>query len=160
MNLTKQIANQFREVYLNGTWVATNLKTQLSDVSWEEANTKIGSVNTLAMLAFHVNYYVAGVLNVLEGGTLDIRDKYSYDMSPIASKEDWDTLLAKIWKDGERFAELLEQMNDDQLWKPFVDEKYGNYYRNMLVMVEHSYYHLGQIVLIKKLIREGIANKP
>ncbi|MCB0581104.1 MAG: DinB family protein [Phaeodactylibacter sp.] len=155
MNLAPQIAKQFREVYLNGTWVATtNLKAQLSDVTWEEATTKVGTLNTLAALAFHVNYYVSGVLNVLKGGSLDIRDKYSFDMPPVESQEDWEKLLDKMWSDGEAFASLVEQMPDEKLAAGFVDEKYGNYYRNILAMIEHSYYHLGQVVLIKKMIRQ------
>ncbi len=154
MNLSQQIAGQFREVALNGNWVATNLKTQLSDVTLQQATTKIGSLNTIAALAFHVNYYVAGLIQVLEGGLLEIRDKYSFDLPPLQSEADWQQLLSKIWADAERFADLIEKMPDEQLWQPFVDEKYGNYYRNLLSMIEHSYYHLGQIVLLKKLILE------
>jgi len=152
MTLSTQIAKQFREVYLNGQWVSTNFKAQLSDVTWEQATTKVGSLNTIAALAFHVNYYVAGVLQVLEGGSLDIRDKYSFDLPPITSQEDWEKLLAKMWNDAERFAELVEQMPEEKLMEGFVDEKYGNYFRNLQGMVEHSYYHLGQIVLIKKML--------
>ncbi len=153
MNLTAQIANQFREVHLDGRWVAnTNLKAQLSDVTWKQATTKVGSLNTLAALAFHINYYVAGIVNVFEGGSLDIRDKYSFDLPPIESQEDWEKLLNKMWSDAEKFASLVEQMPDEKLSEVFVDEKYGNYYRNILAMIEHSYYHLGQIVLIKKIL--------
>jgi hypothetical protein len=36
--------------------------------------------------------------------------------------------------------------------QPFVNEKYGSLQRNIDAMIEHSYYHLGQIVLIRKII--------
>ena len=153
MNLSKHLADQFREVYLNGHWIAnTNIKDQLSDVTWEQATTKVGSSNTLAALAFHINYYVAGMLNVFEGGSLDIRDKYSFDLPPFKSQTDWQQLLDKSWSDAEKFANLVEQMPDEKLWDVFVDEKYGNYYRNIIGMIEHTYYHMGQMVLIKKLL--------
>jgi len=151
MKYTTQIANQFREVYLNGTWIATNFKTELSTVSWKQATTKVGNLNTIADLAFHINYYVAGVAQVLEGGSLDIRDKYSFDRPPINSQADWETLLTQMWSDAERFANLVEQLPDEKLKEGFVDEKYGNFHRNILGMIEHSYYHLGQVVLLKKL---------
>ena len=155
MKLTAQIAEHFREVYLKGRWVAgTNLKDQLSDLTYEQATTKIGSLNTIAALTFHLNYYVAGVIKVLEGGTLDIRDKYSFDMPPIESQEDWEKLRNKMFSDAERFADLLEQLPDVKLHEAFVDEKFGKYYRNMHGMIEHSYYHFGQIVLIKKILLE------
>ncbi|MFC4721653.1 DUF1572 domain-containing protein [Geojedonia litorea] len=155
MTLSKQISNQFRDVILSGTWVATNFKTQLSDVSWKDANTKIGSLNTIAALTFHIHYYIEGLVNVLNGGTLDIKDKYSFDAPPINSKKDWDQRLDKLWKDSETFAHLVEQMPDERIMSAFVEEKYGNYYINIQAMIEHSYYHLGQIVLIKKMLAES-----
>jgi uncharacterized damage-inducible protein DinB len=153
MSSPTQIAKQFREVYLDGDWVVgTNLKAQLSDVTWEQATTKIGSLNTIAALVFHLDYYVAGVLNVLEGGSLDIRDKYSFDLPPIESEEDWEKLRKKMVKDTEKVAKAVEQMPPEKLTADFVDKKYGNYERNIHVMIEHGYYHLGQIVLIKKML--------
>ena len=155
MTFAKQIASQFQEVQLNGTWISTNLKAELSDVTWEQATTKIGTLNTIADLAFHINYYIAGVIQVLEGGTLDIRDKYSFDRPPINSQADWEKLQTKIYSDAEKFANLVAELSDEQLNEGFVEEQYGNYFRNILGMNEHSYYHLGQIVLLKKLIRES-----
>ena len=157
MKPTTQIANRFREVLLNGTWVAnTNFKAQLSGVTWEQATRKVGDFNTIAALTFHIDYYIAGILNVLEGGSLDIRDRYGFDLPPIESQEDWEKLLDKIWGDAEKFANMVELMPEERLNEVFVDEKYGTYQRNMDGMIEHSYYHLGQVVLIKKmLLKEG-----
>ena len=153
MKKTTQVATRFREIFLEGKWVVnTNLKAQISDLNWKQATTKIGNLNSIAALTFHLGYYLAGVLQVLEGGSLDIRDKYSFDMPPIKSQKDWEHLINKILADAEKFATLLDEMTDEQLAAPFVDEKYGNYRRNMDILIEHSYYHLGQIVLIKKMV--------
>lgn len=153
MKRTQQIADRLREVILHGTWIAnTNFKDQLSKVSWEEATTKVGSLNTIAVLTFHINYYLAGVANVLEGGALEIRDKYSFDMPPIRSQADWEELRDNLWQSAEKFARLVETMPDEKLDEVFVDEKYGTYLRNIEGMVEHSYYHLGQVSLIRKLL--------
>lgn len=156
MNQIKQIAKQFRESQLNGTWIATNLKAEISDLTWQQATTKIGTLNTIAALTFHLNYYVAGLIQVFEGGTLDIRDKYSFDCPPIQSQADWEKLCNKSFADAERFANLVEQMPGEKLAEGFVDIKYGNYSRNIHGVIEHTYYHLGQIVLIKKIMKEGI----
>ncbi len=159
MNTSAQLANRFREVLLNGAWIAnTNFKEQLTAIDWKQATAPVGRLNTIALLAFHIHYYITGVLNVLEGGSLDIRDKYSFDMPPIRSAEDWDALRSQLWRDAERFAERLEQFPEDRWLDVFVDEKYGTYQRNIDGLIEHSYYHLGQIVLIRKLLVEGISN--
>jgi hypothetical protein len=75
-------------------------------------------------------------------------------MSPIKSQEDWEKLYNKTWIDAEKLAILVKQMPENKLEEVFVDEKYGNYYRNLTVLVNHSYYHLGQIVLIKKMLKQ------
>ena len=153
MNQTTQIANRFREVILDGLWVSnTNFKDQIADLTWKQATTQINTLNTIAALTFHINYYIKGVLNVFEGGTLDIRDRYSFDCPPINSQEDWDALRNEMWDNAEKFAALIKAMPDEKLDEVFVDKKYGTYRRNINGMIEHSYYHLGQITLIKKMI--------
>lgn len=42
--------------------------------------------------------------------------------------------------------------NDEKLDSTFAGENYGIYQRNIEGIIEHSYYHLGQIVLTKKII--------
>lgn len=153
MENTYQIAKRLREVILNGTWIAnTNYKHQLTGLSWEVATTKFNSLNTIAILAQHIHYYINGIKNVLKGGSLDIKDKYSFDFPPIQSQKEWENFLTTFWKDAEEFALLIEQMPEERLKTVFVDEKYGTYQRNIDGMIEHSYYHLGQIVLIKKIL--------
>lgn len=153
MSSSSQLANRFREVLLDGLWIAnTNFKDQLLGISWQLAVTKVDSLNTIAMLTYHIGYYIAGVVNVLEGGDLEIKDKFSFDLPPIESQEQWETLLNKLWADSEKFASLVEQLPDNKLDEVFVDEKYGTYQRNIDGMIEHAYYHLGQITLIKKML--------
>jgi len=155
MKLSTEIANRFREILLNGDWVVvTNYKDQLSDLTWKQATTKVGTLNTIAALTFHINYYIAGILQVFEGGSLDIRDKYSFNLPPIRSQEDWEKLLDKMWNDAAKFADLVELMPDKKLEEVFIDKKYGSYRRNIDAMIEHSYYHLGQITLINKMLLE------
>ena len=150
---TYDIARRFREVILNGTWIAnTNFKDQLIDLNWEIATAKFNSLNTIALLAQHIHYYINGIKNVFKGGSLDIKDKYSFDFLPIQSQNEWETFLTKLWTDAEEFASLIEQMPEGKLKDVFVDEKYGTYQRNIDAMIEHSYYHLGQIVLLKKIL--------
>jgi hypothetical protein len=154
VNKTKQIADRFREVLLNGTWVAnTNFKDQLADVSFQEATTVVESLNTIALLSFHINYYIAGIQNVFDGGTLDIRDKYSFDLPVLQSEQDWINLKIKLFNDAEIFANSIEKLSDDKLPLDFVDAKYGTYQRNLDGMIEHCYYHLGQVVLLKKILK-------
>jgi hypothetical protein len=153
MKSTYEIAKHFREVIFNGTWIAnTNYKHQLTDLSWQIATTKFHALNTIAVLAQHIHYYINGVKNVFKGGSLEIKDKFSFDFPPIQSQDEWENFLARFFNDAEEFASLIEQMPEEKLKEVFVDENYGTYQRNIEGIIEHSYYHLGQIVLIKKIL--------
>ena len=151
--LSISLAKRLREVFTDGKWVTgTNFKAEILNLDWEVATAKISDLNSIADLTFHINYYVIGITKVIEGGTLDIKDKYSFDSIPIKSSQDWKSLVTQFSNDSEKLVSLIEKMSDDKLFKDFADKKYGNYYRNIEVMIEHTYYHLGQILLIKKLL--------
>lgn len=111
-------------------------------------------MNTIATLVFHINYYVQPVLNGIHGKPLNASDQFSFDLPPIESEDDWQKLVAKALKEAENLALEIERINETQLFEDFVDLKYGNYYRNLLGIIEHTHYHLGQISLIKKLLKE------
>ncbi len=65
-------------------------------ITWEQAATKVDSLNTIAGLVFHIDYYISAVSKVLDGGSLDASDQYSFDLTPITSQQDLDKLLQKI----------------------------------------------------------------
>ncbi len=159
MALTKQIAKHFRDVHFGGNWTCSNLRDNLKDISWEQAITKVHSFNTIATLVFHVNYFVSAAMEVLEGRALNANDKFSFDHPPINSAEDWQRMLDKTLVDAEKFAVLLETLPESRLWENFEQEKYGNYYRNIHGIIEHTHYHLGQIAIIKKLVMWEEKNK-
>lgn len=147
------LVNRLNEVFLNGKFIAnTNFKTQIEQVSFEDANYKIANLNTIAMLTFHINYYLQGVNEVFEGKDLTIKDQNSFEMPTLESELDWQILKNTFLNNVEKFINHIKKISDIQLDEPFVNEKYGTFARNIDAMIEHSYYHLGQIVLIKKMI--------
>jgi hypothetical protein len=152
MNLPAQIAKQLRDVHFGGNWTSVNLKEALAGISWQQATTKVYSFNTIAKLVYHIHYYIDVVSMVLEGEPLNASDKYSFDCPPILSQNDWEDLLDKTWTTAARFANLIEQLPENKLGVAFEDGKYGDYYRNIEGIIEHTHYHLGQIVLIKKIL--------
>jgi len=152
--LPNQIAKHIRDVHTGGNWTDSNLKEQLQGITWQQANQKVGSFNTILALVYHINYFVLAALVVLHGKPLDSHDKFSFDHPPITSQEDWDKFIDKVLKDAEEFAILVEKLPENKLWGNFSDAKYGTWYRNLAGIIEHTHYHLGQIAIIKKSILE------
>jgi hypothetical protein len=147
------IANRLREVFLDGHWIAnTNYKEQILSVNWQQAIQKVDNLNTISVLVYHINYYLAGLLSAFKTGKLEISDKYSFDMPELKSEGDWNKLVHEFLSNSEKFSKYVEQMEDATFDQPFINEKYGTYLRNIEAVIEHSYYHLGQISLLKKMI--------
>ncbi len=152
MNRSQTISARLQEVLLDGTWIAnTNFKAQITSIDWQQATQQVHHLNTIAALTFHINYYLSGLLNAFKTGRLEISDKYSFNLSPIKSQLDWDTLVADFLNNAQRFVDVIKHMDDAKFDQPFIDEKYGTVLRNIEGVIEHSYYHLGQVVLVKKL---------
>lgn len=153
--MNQDLAGRLREVLLDGRWVAnTNIKEQITQTNWQEAIQRVGRLNTVAMLTYHVSYYLDGLNQVFEGGELEIKDKFSFDMPEITSEADWKTMVNNFIGISEKFVNHVGKMDADRLNQTFVKEAYGSYLRNIEAQIEHAYYHLGQMTLIRKLIAD------
>ena len=89
---------------------------------------------------------------MLQGEVLNAGHQYSFELAPIHSAEDWDQLQKKAFEDAELFASQIELLDEETLFSDFSEQKYGSYYKNLLGIIEHTYYHLGQISLIRKIL--------
>jgi len=88
-----------------------------------------------------------------------IRDKFSFDLPELNSEEDWKNLWTSLISNAELYANHVEKMSAQKLAAPFFNEAYGDYRRNIEGTIEHCYYHLGQISLIRKLITSKQKNE-
>lgn len=152
MNYTKQIAKQLRDVHFGGNWTWVNFKETLDGITWGKATEQVHDFNTIAALVYHMNYYAAGVTEFLNGQPLTTKDKLSWEMRDLNSEEDWQNLLNEFWENAENLAKAIEEFPEEKLDEIFFEDQYGNYYRNLHGIIEHCHYHLGQIVLIKKIL--------
>ncbi len=150
MTLGQRLAKQFRDFVWGDNWTAVNLKSQLEDVTWQLATKQTGYSNTIAGLLFHIFYYVQGQNRVLQGEELGLSDSLSFIHPKIESEDDWKGILFEFIELAEEFASRVELLTDEQMNQTFVEDKYGSLYRNLEGVIEHGYYHLGQIVLLKK----------
>jgi hypothetical protein len=154
MNTSTQIAKHLREVFFGGNWTYSNVKDNLAGLTYIQANTQVHNLNTIAMLTFHIGYYVTAIIKVLEGGPLEAHDKYSFKLPPIQSQQEWDRLVDNLFAEVETLAKLVEQLPEEKWEEPFDTGKYGTYYRNLHGLIEHTHYHLGQIALVRKMVME------
>lgn len=147
------LAKHIREVFFGGNWTSVQVKNTINTIGWQDATKKVDDLNTIAVLVFHINYYIKAVLKVLQGGPLDAHDRYSFDLPAITNEEEWMMLIETTLADAEELAKEIEKINDQQLSSDLADPKYGSKHRNIMGIIEHTHYHLGQIALLKKFIK-------
>ena len=156
MESPMQLAKRMRELVLDGKWIAnTNYKEQISDLSLKEAMIRKGDSNSIAALCFHVNYYFTGFLEFFKYGTFTIKDRFSFDMPELSEESDWEDIRTALLTNTESMTRSIERLTENELNATFVKQEYGTLRRNLEALIEHGYYHLGQLVLIKKWIRSG-----
>jgi uncharacterized damage-inducible protein DinB len=152
MNLSHTLATHLRRLYTGGNWTDINLKDSLDGLSWQQVTATPAGANSILALVYHLHYFVRAVTRVLQGGPLDAHDKYSFDHPPLESQVEWEAFLAEVFAEAETFAQLIEQLPPERLDENMAGEKYGSYFANLQGIIEHAHYHLGQIVLLKKLL--------
>jgi hypothetical protein len=150
MSVTKQLAKHMHQVYFGGNWTEVNLKHTLSNSTIATANKKKDGFNTILALTYHIHYFTKVQIRVLEYGILNGQDSESYTHPNISSEKGWQNLQESMWNDAEQFTSLLSNLPDSVLDQPFINEKYGTYLSNILGLIEHTLYHLGQIIILKK----------
>lgn len=150
-SFSKLIAKQLHDVYFGGNWTSVNVQKTLENVDWIQATTKIDSFNTIAILVNHMNYYISGVKDVLLGNPLTIKDEFSFNHPPINNQEDWVKFVKNAYHQVREFISEIEKLTDEQIKADFIEPKYGTWLRNLSGITEHCHYHLGQMVIIKKL---------
>jgi uncharacterized damage-inducible protein DinB len=156
MQLNNYVANRLREVLTEGKWVlGTNLQAELEDVDWKEATRQVANFNTLAALTYHITYYLEGVTHAIQTGELTIKDAYSFDAPVIETANDWQQLRERYTHHAEQLIAQVAQMTEEQITADFADGTYGTTVRNIDALVEHTYYHVGQFMLIKKYLRSS-----
>lgn len=157
MELNQQIAKQLRAVHFGGNWTDVYFKATLSDVTWTEATAQYEDFNSIAVLTFHSTYYVRALREVLEGNPLNAKDEWSFLCPEITSEEDWIRMQEIAWDNAKKVAILIEKLSVEAMEDDFMDEKYGSYFRNIHGIIEHLNYHLGQIVILKRIIRKSLS---
>lgn len=153
METSAHLATHIKNVYYGGNWTVSNFKEILEDVSWQEATTQVYGCNTIATLVFHTSYFLHVINRVLDGGPLDGSDKLSFNHPPINNNQDWEAQIQDALTAANTMSILTAKVPNTTLWQDFSDSKYGNYFRNIQGIIEHCHYHLGQIAIIKKIVK-------
>lgn len=154
MSLLNHIAQHVLDVHKGDNWTEVNIQNTLQDVSLREATTVTpASPNTIAMLLHHLTFYNEVVLQRLLDIYTAIPQSNGFDVPALHSEEEWQQLQHRNLQSAHALAEGILQFPEQRLFELTASGK-TTFYKNLHGIAEHAHYHLGQMVILKKLIRQ------
>ena len=146
-----RIARLFSDLQHGDCWVGTNFKEALHSVDAATASKIITSeINSIWHLVFHIIYWRTSVINRLNGN-LNPPPFSDFKLPDDVNEQTWKQTLHDFESTYHLLRSTINHFKAENLEKP--SPKAGQtYYQLVIGCLQHDTYHLGQIVLIRKLI--------
>jgi uncharacterized damage-inducible protein DinB len=153
MTLLEHIAQNIVAVYDGENWTESTISNTLKDISLEEAQrTTPGSKNTIASLLHHITYWNRIMVIRLGGTAVKAQAANGFDVQPMLTAADWKDLKEDNLKSAYELADAVKVVNDEDLLSDILPD-HSSAFKNIIGISEHTHYHLGQIVILKNLLR-------
>jgi uncharacterized damage-inducible protein DinB len=143
----------FADHYSGDPWIEVNILQTLDSITAKEAAQKIGNLNSIWSIVNHMIGWRETLLKRISNE--DIASPADNFFGPISDHSPlaWKETLARLASSQDALLFYLSAQN------PGMDEypNKGSYSRFELLqgILQHDVYHLGQIVLIRKLLQQG-----
>jgi len=154
MKLPPLVARHITEA-VHGNWTEIYFDDVIADVTHAEAIAiPLGLTNSIAMLVHHITFYNDVVFERLKGNNPTIDSSNGFAVN-IADEEAWQQLKESCFTSFKKLADAVAALPEEKLYEPALYNAEDTYYKTFHGIVEHAHYHLGQIVLLKKIIRNN-----
>lgn len=154
MKETERISGLIKALYNGHPWLDVNLMDNLSKLTWQQAGRKAHPrLNTIWEIVNHLASWRMNVLQRVQGEVISTpADNY---FTPVTnqSERDWKAALERFRESQDAWVQFLERSEDDILEKAYPVNQMS-YYVHIHGIIQHDAYHLGQIVLLAKLLEE------
>lgn len=153
MKITELIAQHILDVHQGNNWTEVDITGTLKDVTWQQAATLTqASPNTIATLLHHLSYWNRVMVQRVNGIKVEVPESNGYEMPPLQTVCDWEKLKEDNLQSAHELAEAIRDFNETKLEQPILPGSSSSY-KNLQGSVEHIHYHLGQMVILKKLVK-------
>ncbi|NCI45183.1 DinB family protein [Sediminibacterium soli] len=152
MKLTDTLSQNLLQVLTGPNWTDVSIEDAIRDLHFEQVTLRTpASANTIAGLLHHITYWNHIILQRLDGESPAIPESNGFDAGPISNEFSWQQLIEKT---RHSFRELSHriQLLPDEKWQAPVNNGRSTVAASVFGIIEHGYYHLGQIVLIRKWV--------
>jgi hypothetical protein len=150
MEITSLIAQHIIDVHEGGNWTDNSIREALENVSVSQATTiTAASTNTIAGIIHHLTYWNNVMVIRISGHAVEIPEINGFDVPLLTTEEEWKILQLNNLKSAHDLVDAILKF-DNNLSDPILPG-YDSAYKSFYGCIEHIYYHLGQITMIKRL---------
>jgi uncharacterized damage-inducible protein DinB len=152
MSESVRISNLYQSIYNGNPWLEVTLAHTLENVTAEQAYRKINpNLNTIWEIVNHLIQWRRNILRRVEGETVLTPDHNYFVPILDPSEAAWEQSLQSLAKSQELWNAFFESFDDADLAKIYVNNGH-TFYEHIHGIIQHDVYHLGQIVILKKLL--------
>lgn len=152
MSESKRISNLYQSLYDGVPWLEVTLANTLENVTAEEAYRKINpKLNTIWEIVNHLIQWRRNILRRVQGETVVTPDHNYFVPVLDPSEAAWEQSLQNLSKSQEAWNTFFEEFDDTDFEKIYEHNNH-TYYEHIHGIIQHDVYHLGQIVILKKLL--------
>lgn len=143
--------------YDGDPWIDVTLSQTFKKISTEQALKKIDNLNSIWQIVNHMISWRETLLSRVKDESITVPDNNFIKEIEDTSEKSWERTLKRFKKSQMDIISFLSDSKDKVLDKVSSASGY-TYYELIQAILQHDAYHLGQIVLILKLIN-GMKNK-
>lgn len=152
MSESKRISNLYQSIYNGNPWLEVNLTKTLENVNAEQAYRKINpNLNTIWEIVNHLIQWRRNILNRVQGEIITTPDHNYFVPVLDPSEAAWEQSLQNLAKSQKAWNVFFEDFDDAHLEKIYTSNG-RTFYEHIHGIIQHDVYHLGQIVILKKLV--------
>ena len=149
-----RIRDQLQYGFAGPAWHGPSIKKVLADLEASQMLNATSNSHNIAELIEHMTAWRNYAIKKLEGDeSYEVSDEENFPPVKENTLVCWQSILGRLKASQTRLVELLESISDDKLLETVPGRKY-DFYILLHGIVQHDLYHLGQIILLKKLSKE------
>jgi len=146
----KRLLSQLRRAYEGEAWHGPALMHILAGVmAAQAARRPIPSSHTIWELVLHISAWESAVISRLEGRYEAEPDEGDWPAVTDTDEAAWQATLAKLDHTHRGLREAVSRFDEGRLHERLAEGKESAYFA-INGVIQHTLYHAGQIVLLKK----------
>ena len=154
MQIVQQLAADLEALQSGECWIGYNANEILDDIDFETAQWRSHEKgNSIWQLVNHISFWREVVAARLNSRKYAPTEKTGLEDIIVVDAQAWHEAKSHFEEASRRLHKAILNFDNDRLLD-LLDSRAGTYYYNITGLIQHDAFHLGQIMLLKRMASE------